>query len=144
MRNYIVLALVLLLFSCSGLNKVNQDHSDTSYLIKNIKSKNDWHIIYAVRNDSLFKIVVKKEASGVQGGRKIIAGQYYNLVLHSRRENAPVIDGIKIRPINYLDIQCYTYDKNTTICIEPRKGILDLYHAENIKGLYFIEKSIGY
>jgi len=138
MKNFIIISLIFLLFSCSVTKKIDQDHNNTSYLIKKIKSKHDWYIFYAVRNDTTYKIVSKKETVQNKASIKIVVGKYYNLILHS---NIPVIDGVKMQPINYLDVECLHFDTNTIICIEPKKGIYDLYSAENIKGLYYIEKN---
>lgn len=141
MRILATLILIFLFYSCHSL-KTSTDYNNghSSYLVKKIKSKNDWHLIYAVKNDSMYKIVVKKEVIKNQECRKIIVGQYYDFVLHSRRENAPEINGIKIVPVNSLDIECFAYDNKTSICIEPKKGIDDLHFAENVRGLCIIQE----
>jgi len=127
MRIIIILALFLLFYSCSGLKQTAIEHNSSSFLIKKIKSKNDWYIIYATKNDSLFKIISKKESCNNRECKKIIVGRYYDFVLHSRKKEAIEINGVRIQPMNYLDVHCYSYDKETTICIEPKKGIYDLY-----------------
>ena len=107
------------------------------YEIYRIDSINDYYLIYAKRGDSLFKIVSKKEVADKK--KEIKVNKSYPLKLHSRRENSPTIGGVKLEPVNYLDVECYGYDKNTTICIE-RDSINDLHYAENIKGKYFIRE----
>jgi hypothetical protein len=113
--------------------------NDSLYLIKSIDSVNNWYTIYAIKMDSTYKIVVKKEKLDLKCKRVIMVGESYRLELHSRKNEVPVINGIKISPINSLDIECYTYDENTVICIDPKKGIYDLYHTPNIKGLCYIK-----
>lgn len=124
-------------FTSKHLNKTA--NTDSLYVIKSIDSVNNWYVILAVKRDSSYKIVVKKEKEhDAKCEKPIVVGQSYHLELHSRKNEAPVINGIKIKPVNYLDIQCYTYDENTVICIEPQKGIYDLFHTSNIKGLCYI------
>jgi hypothetical protein len=135
----LLLIIPMFLHSCfasKALNKMSKN--DSLYLIKSIDSVNNWYIIYAIKMDSTYKIVVKKEKPDLKCKRVIMTGESYRLELHSRKNEVPVINGIKISPINRLDIQCYTYEENTVICIDPEKGIYDLYHTPNIKGLCYI------
>ena len=125
-----------MLFSCN--NKIVK--SDKSYLVKEIKSINNWNIIYAVKKDSIYKIVTQKVKNNKNDDcDKVVVGNYYNLVLHSRKNNVPEINGIKINPTNNLDVNCYSYDENTSICIETKKKIFDLHHTSNIKGLCYVK-----
>ncbi|WP_343689869.1 hypothetical protein [Chitinophaga sp.] len=129
------------LCSCADTKTLtNMPQSDSLYLIKSIDSVNNWYTIYATRNGSSYKIVVRKENyQNIECKRVITIGQSYNFELHSRKNEVPEINGVKIKPVNSLDVQCYTYDEITNICIEPKKGIYDLYHTPNIKGLCYIE-----
>lgn len=140
-----------MIFYCSSSNGLTQDGGlNSTYLIKKIKTKNSWYIIYASRQDSIYKIVVGKEAVANTECEKIAVNKYYKLELKSRRENVPVINGVKLKPINHLDvksntydkegIECYSYDEYTEICTEPKKGIYDLYFTDDLKGLYYCEK----
>jgi hypothetical protein len=136
----LLLIIPMFLHSCfasRALTKVPKN--DSLYLIKSIDSVNNWYTIYAIKMDSTYKIVVKKEKLDLKCKRVIMVGESYRLELHSRKNEVPVINGIKISPINSLDIECYTYDENTVICIDPKKGIYDLYHTPNIKGLCYIK-----
>ena len=134
MKILLCICSVLTLLSCSTPKGIAQGQKEEpGYLIKKIKSKNSWHIIYAQKQDSLYKIVVGKD---------------YDLELKSRRENVPVINGVKLKPVNYLDVkspaydkegvECYSYDEKTEICIEPKKGIYDLYYMDDLKGLCYL------
>jgi hypothetical protein len=139
MKLYIKIWLMLCLFSCSVHQPETGDKNDNkSYLIKKIVSKNDWLVVYAEKQDSLFKIVVGNESSQPNNCKKIKVGETYFLNLKSRRKNAPEIGGVKLNPINYLDIECFAYDENTEICIEPEKGIYDLYYTFNLKGYCYV------
>jgi hypothetical protein len=137
------LGMIILIFTllncCAGSRAVtNTTQSDSSYLVTAIDSINNWYTIYATRGDSVYKIVAKKDPQNLGCKRTITIGQSYNLVLHSRKNETPEINGVKVKPVNSLDVQCYTYDENTNICIEQKKGIFDLYHTPNIKGLCYI------
>jgi hypothetical protein len=129
----------ILICSCGNSKIISQKEDRLFFKVKKIDSINNWYIIYASKQDSLFKIVVKKEITTNINCSKIIRGQSYDFKLHSRKTNYPEINGIKINPGNSLDIACYTFDENTNICIEPKKGIYDLYYAENLKGLCILK-----
>jgi Ser-tRNA(Ala) deacylase AlaX len=132
MRSLLTLIFILYLFDCNIA--LSQDH--TNYQIQEIKKDHDWYIIIATRNDSLFKIVSQKVEILTHDSVKIQIDKYYNLELHSI---IPIIDGVKMWPINYLDFDGLILDDKTTLNIDPEKGIFDLYSASNLKGLYLIE-----
>lgn len=128
----------LILFSCASLKEPNvSGQSKSSYLIKEIDSINSWYVIYATKKDSIYKIITKKENNVAAGCKKLELGRSYQLALVSRKNEVPEINGVKIRPVNALDNQCYTYDEKTSICIEPSKGIFDLYHTPSVIGLCY-------
>jgi hypothetical protein len=136
----IIMIFVLLCSCVDSKDSNNTSHSGSLYLIKAIDSVNKWYTIYATRNDSSYKIVVKKaEHQNLECKRMIMVGQSYKFVLSSRKNEVPEINGVKIKPVNSHDIQCYSYDDSTNICIETKKGIYDLYHTPNIRGLCYIE-----
>jgi len=134
--------ILAMLYSCSSSRiQKNMSQSDSLYLVKKIDSINNWYTIYATKNDSSFKIVVKKQDhQNLRCKRMIRVGQSYSLELHSRKNEVPEINAIKIKPVNSLDIQCYTYDEATSICIEPKRGIYDLFHTPDIEGLCYLKE----
>ena len=140
MKN-IILLLFIFFASCGKSVFTNKGNNLnlTSYKVYKIETINDYYLIYATKKDSLYKIVSKKESS-TSNCTKIRLNNYYNFKLHSRRENAPTIGGVKLNPVNYLDVHCYMYDKDTKICIDTKNGIYDLYYADNVKGLCFIKE----
>jgi hypothetical protein len=139
MKTLASIASFLLIISCINSKSPSQIDSGLEYRIKKIQNVNSWHIIYATKADSLYKVVVGQDSKVNKECQKIVVGKYYNLQLYSRRENAPEINGVKLQPINYADIECYRYDEETEICIEPKKGIYDLHYASNLKGLCYID-----
>ena len=123
-----------LFFSCTKKSVINTTGMKETGQIRvyKISSINSYHIIYAQRNDTLFKIVSKKEY--ITNCNSIRKNGSYDLKLHSIIMNRE-IGGVKILPQNSMLVNCYGFDKNTSICIEPKKGIYDLYVTENLKGL---------
>ena len=151
MKILLSIYVMLSMLSCSSSKGVTQEIVGYSmYLVKKIKSKNSWHIIYAQKQDSLYKIVVGKEVMAHDGCNKIVVGKSYDLELKSRKENVPVINGVRLKPVNYLDVknsaygkggvECYAYDEETEICTEPKKGISDLNYTDNLKGLCYLNE----
>jgi len=122
----------LLTFSPFGYSQKETNKHDSCYKVYKIKPIGNCYQIYAKRDGEYFKIISKKDTVAV--GEKIRIGKCYLFNLKSRAELAPVIDGVKILPMNYLDIT-YMY-WGTPIKIDGDK-ITDLYFADNIAGLYF-------
>lgn len=139
MKNLIyLLALIMLLSSCSSTKKpIVVSDRDTSYRIKKINRNNSWYIIYAERKDTLFKIVSYAEDGINEGYKKIVVGGKYDFELKSKKENAPIIGGVKLDPVGYTG--CYQFDKETTICLEPKRGIYDLFYTNDLKGIYYLK-----
>ncbi|MDA3614207.1 hypothetical protein [Polluticaenibacter yanchengensis] len=148
MRYLIIIFLALIMYSCSnGKNAPKGIQVNMLYLIKKIDKKDSWYLIYAERNDSLYKIVSKDQGKENANCNEIMIGKFYNIVLKSRKDNVPEINGIKLKPVNYIDarspaydkdgIECYLYDDKTEICIEPEKGIYDLYYTDDLKGICY-------
>lgn len=139
------LILVLIFFSCSthsrlsknSDSKILDNNFDTSYKVYKIDSINSYYLIYAKKNDSIYKIVSKKVAIGNNDNRININSEYF-FKLHSNLADAH-IGNMKILPQNSLLVNCFYYDDSTSICLE-RDSINELYHADNVKGLYFIKE----
>lgn len=114
------------------------DDSIKEYRIERITKRNNWYFIYASRNDSLFKIVSKRTADKWKYARydKIRRHKKYYLILESYSDNAPIINGVKAVIPGYTGGFCL--DSCTTVMLEPRKGIWDLYTSPNLKGLYYL------
>lgn len=140
MKNFIKIYIAFLFISCvSAQDAVKKDDRKKMYRISRVETKNNWFIIYAEKQDSIFKIISGKEPYLNGDCKKIKVGKSYSFELKPRRGNAPEIGGVKLNPVNYLDIECFSYDAYTEICIEPKKGIYDLYYTYNLKGLCYIE-----
>ena len=76
------------------------------------------------------------KADKIEDCNKIEKGKCYNFDIKTRWDDAPIINGVKLEPVNYLILgECFDYDENTKICIEPKKEIYKLYHTKDLKGL---------
>jgi len=135
MKKYIFIIFMVLFSSCVGKRIIVTETNVEGYLIEKIKKKGDWYMIYASKEDTLYKIISKKIKNRVYECEKIKKGNKYKFQLKSEKDFAPTIDGIKISPINFNG--CYYYSDNTLICLEPENGIWELFTAQNVKGLYF-------
>lgn len=129
-----ILILFLWLPILYGQNKIKGQE----YRIERITKKNNWYFIYASRNDSLFKIVSKRTVGKGEYTcyDKIRRHKKYHLILESYTDNAPIINGVKVVIPGYTGGFCL--DSCTTVMLEPRNGIWDLYYSPNLKGIYYL------
>lgn len=141
------LLFFLILVSC-GQSKLTHDNTkyenqiplqikDTiSYKVFKIDSINSYYLIYARKGDSLYKIISKKDT--IDNCNQIILYGEYNFNLHSILTNK-ITGQTEEQAQNSLLVNCFVFDKQTTICLE-RDSINDLDYADNIKGLCFTEE----
>jgi hypothetical protein len=129
MKSSIQICLVLL--TSVSCNSVKINNTDNSYAISNIEKNNNWYVIHAFKNDSLFKIVLDAPTYD-KCEKKIQIGKDYSLNLKSFKSILMESGNSKFIPVNYLDIRCKQFDEQTTICFEPEKKNYDLYFIEGI------------
>lgn len=145
--NKVLVLLFAILMSCSHSKTIHTENTQSnvknlgatnmaSYEVYKIDSVNSFYLVYARKNDSLYKIVSKKEY--VENGDRIQKGNVYGFQLHARSENR-TIAGAKLLPQNSLLVTCFSYDDSTKICLE-RDSINDLHYADNLRGLYLIKQ----
>lgn len=136
MKKLIYVLFLAIIFSCGQSKLLNQEHNKTLYQVYKIDSVGIYYLIYAKKQDSLYKIVSKKEH--ISKSLKIEENKFYNFKLHSLLKNR--FKNTKFKPpMNDLDITCFTFEGNTEICREIQNRIFDLYYADNIKGIYYIK-----
>ncbi|WP_114490728.1 hypothetical protein [Candidatus Ulvibacter alkanivorans] len=137
-----ILIISIFFFGCNTKKSTIEAKSNDSgiFLITKLEELNNWNIIYAKKETKKYKIITGKILNSNNACETIKVGKKYNLDLNSRKENVPEINGIKIKPVNNIDIECYTYDIETDICIEPDNDIYDLYHTNDINGLCYLKK----
>lgn len=112
--------------------------TENDYCINKIDSIKNWYIIYAMRNDTIFKIVSMK--SQEKDCAKISIGNRYNLVLTKRLGNVLSPNGLKLLPMNYLDIDNNGFDENNDVFVKNEKGVIGLYTCNDLEGLCLIEQ----
>jgi hypothetical protein len=98
----------------------------TGYTVTRIDSVKNLFLIYATRNDSIFKIVSLNQ-KGVNCTPLKVNGTY-PLTLHSRFEGKYAI---KSQNIDFN--VSYNY-YGTFVSLEKERGIRDLFTADNLKG----------
>lgn len=138
MKNIIV---VFLLASCcfgKKIAKVNCVANDNSrYEVSRIDSINNYYLIYLKRNDTLFKIVSKKEI--LSNCLKIEPKHCYQLELISIWNQPIIINGTNVSPSLTPHVECIGLDDKTNVCLERNAGINDIYYAKNITGLCIVK-----
>lgn len=137
MKCTIIFFSLIFLFSCKSFHRNIIKNENSLYEIEKIDSINSWYIIYGKKNDSMYKILSQKTKQSSNLCEKIKIGKKYRFSLHSRNENPPTINGVKLQPQNYLDINCYFFDEKTQVCIEPERGIYNLYFTTDLQGLCY-------
>lgn len=130
MNIIITFLFFLSLVSCAMFQRGSFKEREYHKVTK-LDSINNYYLIYTIKGDSIFKIVSEKNY--VDNCKKIEVGKSYPLELISMRSSAPSIGGLKISPVNYLDVRCFQFNENTQICKED--GIDELYFAKDLKGL---------
>lgn len=136
MKKFSILLSLILFASCQTYKKKTYKINDkSSYEVYKLDSINNYYLIYAKKTETLYKIISNKEK--IKDCHSIRIGVKYKFKIHAVSDNAPTIGGLKIKPMNYLDVACYQFDKQTKICRED--GMYDIYYADNIKGLCYIK-----
>jgi hypothetical protein len=128
----ILIIAVVAIMSCTQMGG-KYSNEDLTYRVYKIDSINNYYLIYASKNDSLYKIVSKKET--MKNCNRIQKNGEYDFKLHSTLSNRH-IGNMDISAKSLPHVNCFYYDEQTYICLE-RDSINDLFHADNIKGLCF-------
>lgn len=139
---YIFCFLIILFFS-SGFSQEVEDMStrnkaDNLYHIYKIDSINKYYLIYGRKCNVNYKIISKKNRKN-SNCSKIQVNHNYNLQLESLSEQEFELEGNTVSLAGNTLVNCFSLDKETTVCKEEDKRIYDLYFVENIKGLCLIE-----
>ncbi len=135
MKNLIILVAIGLFIACSAsrVNKSSIDRSGapSSYKIMKIKKEKSCYIIYALRNDSTFKIISKVDNTNMVDGEEIKLGNNYILNLKKIFPS----DSLLGKPVSpNLGISGYGVDNGHLIMLE-KKSHNTIYRALNISGL---------
>jgi hypothetical protein len=130
---YNILFLFLFL-SCNNTKHIvsKEDNSQYSlYRITKIKEYKSYYLVYANRNDSVFKIISNKE-SIYSSGEKIRSKRQYDIELRKIFPDDSIF-GIPMAP--NLEIRGIGMSDGTIVNIEE-KSHNTLYSADNLDGVY--------
>jgi len=129
------LFVILISGGCNKKLFIKQSYNSGQYRIKRVEKYNGFFIIYASRNDSIFKIISYKEEPGFYNDfEKIQRRGMYNLKL----ENYYKRD---------IEMGYYGLHLSLTLIINgvkvpvSRKSHYQLYRAVNLQGLYLIPEA---
>lgn len=133
-----LIGLLLVFVACTTSkvgNKVVGGQHFRSYKVYKIDSVNSYYLLYAKSEDSVYKIVSKKDT--LRNENRIQIKKSYPFNLHSILSKRQIGNNTVLRK-NSLLVNCFYYDDSTKICLEG-KAIRDLYNADNVKGIYFLK-----
>jgi hypothetical protein len=130
MRLFFALAIICVFSGCH-----NSTASDT-YQVVRIDSVGNYLVIYANKNDSIFKVITKKVSE--QNCRRIKINGTYDFRLKSifGDNNLKLGDGV-LHPKSDLHVGCISFDSATMICYSEKGIVRDLFFDENMKGSCF-------
>lgn len=131
---FVFILLVGIFYSCANSKAVSSNNitGEEKYKILRINIINDIFIIYAQKQDSLYKILSKKEVIIKPNCRELIIGNSYELELESLYPKT-FLGKYDLSPNNLPTVSGIDFH-GTKIEIE-RDSILDLFIAKNLKGL---------
>lgn len=133
----IILFSILLLFP---IHLYSIERTSTLYKVSNISSNGDYYIIIVMRNDSLFKIISRKNKVKMPENESIKKGSFYYFDLNYQNDS---FKDNRIKPLsgvaNYFDVTNNKefIDGNTKIKFTKRFHYR-LYMTKNLIGLYYI------
>lgn len=140
MRKYILILLYTII-SCKSHHakeqKNNNSFDSVNYTVYKIDSLDNYYLIYAKYNESLYKIVSKKINSYDCNKIKLNLTYQFKIIpvkMDRHRVNDTTISYLSRYEHSLL---CYYFDGKTRICVE--RYMNDLYFADNIKGLCFVK-----
>lgn len=133
-----LLSIIFVGIATSKMIRNKHFHNEAvSYRVYKIDSINTYYLIYARKEDSIYKIVSKKIK--VDNCYNIEINKSYEFILHSSLTDRH-IGKKRILPQNSQLVTCFNYDDSTTICFEG-DSIRDLFYSDNIQGLCFKERN---
>ena len=113
-------------------SKTENKKTDSLFKVCKIKSLKNFYIIYLEKNDTLYKVISKKEEESSYCN-KIKVRKYYQFNLIVIFPNKFIIDEKEYQtPYN---VECLYLDKFTTVCLERKISIYYLHMATNLHGL---------
>lgn len=132
---FIILTMISL-FSCKTPEIKNKsESSENSYVVTKVKKlSSDVYVIYATRNDTIFKIASFFNGKKPANGKKLTKRTRFHANLYSQfkalEEKYKMIPQYGI----YIDFH------NVAISKEPGRGIDDVWISKDLDGPYLLQK----
>jgi hypothetical protein len=126
-----VITVFILFFTGCKTTKVLSDEVG-AFQVVDIKKLEDNYLIYIDHSDTVYKVVSQINQKRPVDCQKIKKGMRLNLNLKAI-DPYPTVDGVSMAPINYLDVHCFNFGRDS-ICIEPKKGYDRLYRSPELFG----------
>lgn len=141
---YICIVNVPLLAANKGNFITNSDSAIFSipintYKIKTIKKEKKFYIIYAYRNDKIYKIVSIKDTISCPKNQKIYEGKEYKLILESYFARYDK-NGMKLPFPGETGAGGLSFFGKTVDIEEADNYIWDLFRATNLRGLCIVKE----
>jgi len=135
MKNLVLVAVIGFFIACTATKKssglTNVGKITSTYMINKIKDEKSFYIIYAVRNDSTFKIISYNSDAQSLGCKNIKVGKSYLLDLKVLFPSDSLF-GKPVAP--NLGIKGYRINAEKVIIVEKRFHNR-IYSALNLSGL---------
>lgn len=133
---YLCLLCTISLFSCSIYHYRNRGLSNSSFMVHKVrKMKNNVYIVYATRNDSVFKIISYYDGNKSNCQKRLRRGMLFHTSIQSIFGEFEKEHNM-IPPCN----EAIEYH-GVTIAKEEDKGIFDVWYAAELNGPYINEKA---
>lgn len=140
---YIFPLILFVFFGCSVTNQskknISNNEKEHEFTVFKVDSVNNYYLIYAEKEDTLYKIISQKDKLIDCNNRKVRTNRKYNFKLYSVWNQDLYINGVNVGLNQTPRVNCIEYEDNTIICLE-KDSINDLHQAKNLKGLCIIEE----
>lgn len=128
-----ILLLCTLLYSCKSVENKQLEKNKSSFIVKSVKKhKNGVYVIYAYRNDSIFKIVSYYDGMKHHGGKRLVKGTCFDVSLQSVFAEYERKNNI-LPPCNeFMEFRGVAIGK------EPKHGIDDVWFCKDLNGPFLV------
>lgn len=138
MNSFIISIIALLPVFFTGHAKCCEicHEEDQQYKVLSVsKKKNNVVVVYAERNDSVFKIVsLYSGKKYVDKSRRLKKGKLFSVNLISRRNTLEEAFNVKMLPS--LEVTYFMFNDVPIRIVELKRNVTDIYFSDDIDGMY--------
>ena len=141
----LIRCMVFICLVISSLLSFCTEKPDSLFMVKRIKLEGNCYIINLARNDSLFKVISKKESVDDSNLEVLKKGHYYYFDFHNTNKKSRAENSVTLSSnLNYLDVKNnkFILFGDTKIKLTKRFHYR-LYFTRNLIGLYYIPNHPG-